>query len=936
MRRNLLPLFASWTLFTSGLALPSAYAEAENAEEGESEASEEEGKQEPPAAEQPEQEQPQEEQPEEQPEEAPQEGPPPPEAPPEPPAQVGPPPPPDPPGRTPLRARPTQPAKPAARTAAPIKRAPDEEAPLPGAVGAPPSTMEAIAQEVDVPYRPKPGGHLIKFNLEDADLAELVNHISGLTGKRFIYGAKVRQIKVTVVSPTPVTLNEAYEAFLSILQANGMTVVPHGRFLKIVDTGGVVTQTTPIVSRGEPVPDTDRIVTRLYRLKHADSEEIAKVLNKFKSKEGDITTYPASNLLIITDTGANTRRMIRLIEEVDVGGSASKMWIEPVHYGAAADLSKQLNEIYELGKGGGDSGLEKVIAEEQTNSLIIVGNEESYLRLLELLKRVDVSPASEGRIHVLPLQHANSAELAKTLTQMLGAETKGGKGGAAAAGAPEAEMFEGNITITEDKATNSLVISSSARDFAQLRLVVEKLDQKRRQVFLEAVIMDVSVNRSSSLNLAYHGAATSDIVGGEESVILGGFNPGASILPGADQLQALALNVRGPEVDAGQAIPGLPPGVSIPAFGVFLNALARSGDSNVLSTPHVIAMDNTEAEINIGENVPLQQNVGGGFNPASLAQAAGGAGANAGALAGLAGLGGFNFNSQRADVGTKVKITPHINDENQVRLEIQEEISETGSPQGALGAVPITQRTAKTTVVVDDQQTVVIGGLMRDTKSKSSDKIPILGDLPVLGFLFRSSRETMVKTNLLLILTPHVIRDQRDLRQIFQRKMQERQQFLDRYFVFTSEWEPPRDFTRTNGLVEDIRQAYVALEERARIERESQPSELQIHQASEPLELAGALKPGAGGTPATRGATTPAKKAAPEKKTAPAPAQPKQQQQRVRGRRKVGEADMEAETPPLVIQRVARSVGESATSDGVTDPPGPPVSGDPIIVDRVE
>jgi general secretion pathway protein D len=491
-------------------------------------------------------------------------------------------------------------------------------------------------------------------------------------------------------------------------------------------------------------------------------------------------------------------------------------------------------------------------------------------------------------------------------------------------------MFEGNITITEDKATNSLVISSSPRDFAQLRLVVEKLDQKRRQVFLEAVIMDVSVARSSTLSLAYHGATTTNIVGGEDSVILGGFNPGSSIAPGADQLQALALNVRGPEIDAGQAIPGLPPGVSIPAFGVFLNALAESGDSNVLSTPHVIAMDNTEAEINIGENVPLQQNLGGGFNPAQLAQAAGGAGANAGALAGLGGLGGFNFNAQRADVGTKVKITPHINDENQVRLEIQEEISETGAPSGALGAVSITQRTAKTTVVVDDQQTVVIGGLMRDTKEQQRQKIPILGDLPVLGFLFRNSTERMRKTNLLLILTPHVIRDQRDLRQIFQRKMQERQQFLDRYFVFTSEWEPPLDFTRTNGLVEDIRQAYVALDERARIERESQPSELQTHQASEPLELAGALKSGGAAAPAKKAAPkAPAKKAAPKAPAKKAPAAPKQQ--RIRGRRKVGESEVGSESasePPLVIQRVARSVGEESVGEesNLSEAPGPPVT----------
>lgn len=726
-----------------------------------------------------------------------------------------------------------------------------------------PTTTDAIHQAVSTPFRPKPGGHRVKFNLEDADLAELVNHISGLTGRRFIYGAKVRQIKVTVVSPEPVTLNEAYEAFLSILDANGMTVVPHGRFLKIVDTGGVVTKTTPIYSRGAPIPDTDRVITRLYRLKYASPTEVSKILTKFKSKEGDISTYDPGQLLIITDSGSNIKRMIRLIEEIDVGGSTSKMWIEPVHYGAAGELAKQLNDIYELSKKGGESagGLSRVIAEEQTNSLIVVGTEESYLRLLELLRRVDTAPAAEGRIQVLSLQHADAEELSKTLTRMLGGSSGSGKKGAS--GAPVADMFEGEVRITADQPTNSLVVSSSARDFAQLRLVVDRLDQKRRQVFLEAVIMDVSVDRTSELGLAYHGGALTNIAGGEDSLVLGGFDATKSIFPpSAEQLQALALGVRGPEIEGTQ---GLFPGVSIPAFGVFLNAVATSGDSNVLSTPHIIATDNIEAEINIGENVPLQTNIAGGVGGGNLAALAGAAGGAAGGLAGLAS--GFSFNAQRTDVGTKIKITPHINDENQVRLEIEEEISETGAASGALGAVSITQRRAKTTVIVDDQQTVVIGGLMRDTKATERKKIPILGDLPVLGFLFRNTTDRMRKTNLLLILTPHVIRDQQDLRRVFQRKMQERQQFLDRYFVFNSDWEPPRDFSRTNGLVEHIRQGFFSLEEKQRIEDESRPRDARTHEASEPLELAGGVK----GRAATK-AKTPAKtKAKPRKKPAARP-----------------------------------------------------------------
>ncbi len=781
------------------------------------------------------------------------------------------------------------------------KNEPAEEPP--GAGEEPPNTMETIAQAVDTPFKPKPGGHLVKFNLEDADLAELVNHISGLTGRRFIYGAKVRDIKVTVVSPTPVSLDEAYEAFLSILKANGMTVVPHGRFLKIIDSGGVVTQSPPIYSRGAPVPETDRMITRLYRLKFASAADVNKVLVKFKSKEGDITTFDEGQLLIMTDSGTNIRRMIRLIEEIDLGGVNNKMWIEPINYSSADDIAKKLNEIYELKGKEGSPGLEKIIAEDVTNSLIIVGNEDAYARILELLKRVDVPPSAEGDIHVLPLQHADATELSKTLTQMMSGSTASNKkAGKGAAPQQVAEVFEGEIKITADKPTNSLVISSSARDFAQLRLVIEKLDQKRRQVFLEAVIMDVSVDRSNQLGLAYHGGVQ-DLVG-DDSVVVGGFNPINSIAPDATQLQALALGVRGQDLPGTQNIPGLPPGISIPAFGVFLNALAKSGDSNVLSTPHIIATDNTEAEISVGENVPLQTNLGGGGlgNLAGLAAAAGGAGGNQANLGGLlSGLGG-GFNAQRTDVGTKIKITPHINDENQVRLEIQEEISETGPPAGALGVVSITKRLATTTVVVDDQQTVVIGGLMRETKEQGREKVPVLGDLPVLGFLFRNSTERMRKTNLLLILTPHVIRDQRDLRKVFQRKMQERQQFLDRFFVFSSDWDPPRDFTRANGLVENIRQAIFEIDERIRIEEESRPQAEKTHDASDPLELA---------APVTGGKAAPAKKSAPAKKPPPKKPAPKA-------------APKKTDAVPLRVEPIARSLE------------GAPDASSSVLVDRVE
>jgi general secretion pathway protein D len=288
----------------------------------------------------------------------------------------------------------------------------------------------------------------------------------------------------------------------------------------------------------------------------------------------------------------------------------------------------------------------------------------------------------------------------------------------------------------------------------------------------------------------------------------------------------MALGVRGPDVNGTNNLFGGQTGLSLPAFGVMINAMATAGDADVLSTPHILATDNEKAIINVGENIPLQTNIG------SLPSA--GTGASA-----MPFLGGFGASPQRTDVGTKIEITPHLNESDEVRLDINEEISEAREPQGQLGVVPITKRNATTKLVVKDQQTVVIGGLMRNRVTHTQQKIPLLGDIPVLGVLFRKTTNTMQKSNLVLVLTPYVIREQDDLRKVFERKMQERQEFLDRYFVFSDQqdYQAPRDYSRTNGLLEEIRQAYSSIEERKRIEDLMRPKDVKTHRPGEPLEM---------------------------------------------------------------------------------------------------
>lgn len=738
--------------------------------------------------------------------------------------------------------------------------------------------------ESGIEYEPRSPNYKVAFSLEDADLTELVRVISQLTGKRFIFGGKLKNIKASVYSPQKVTVAEAYQAFLSILEANGLTVVPHGRFLKIIDTAGIASSETPVYGAHQGAPNEDRYVTRMHRLSHISADDAANVLGKFKSKDADITVYGPGNMIIITDTGTNIRRLMTLLEEIDVGSSGDQIFIEPIHYSSASDIEKKLNELFEVKGGGaaapsprggaaggapsaapttGEIHVAKVVADDRSNSLIIVATERAYLRMLELIKRIDVPQTGEGEIHVLPLQHADATELAKTLNEIItGAAATPtptmGRGAAAAqpASAAATGIFEAAVRVTADKSTNSILVTSSLRDYAALRSVIDRLDQPRRQVFIEAVIMDLQLKRSDTLGVSFHGGAPFDsgIQGPNDSLVFGGnkiLNTALPVPSDPEALQGFALGIRGPGIQGQQNILGT--GISIPAFGTLIQAIARTGDTDLLSTPHILALDNEDAEINVGDNVPLQTNQGlGSLGSLGALGGATGATGGLGALGALGGLGGLgSFGVPRQDVGTKIKIKPHLNDSNEVRLEVTEEISEVGANVGGTsGAFNISKRTASTKLVVEDQQTVVIGGLIRNVAGRSEEKIPLLGDIPVLGALFRKRTNQNEKRNLILVMTPYIIRNQADLRTVFERKMQERQEFLDRYFVFSeaSEFKPPKDWSRTNGLVEVIRQSFLNLEEKRRLEEVTRPRENKTHEPQQPIEMPQDLRTGTVGS----------------------------------------------------------------------------------------
>ena len=733
--------------------------------------------------------------------------------------------------------------------------------------------------QTGIEYEPIPPSTRVTFNLEDADLPDLVRLISSITGKRFILPGKTRSIKATVYAPTKVTVREAYNAFLSILEVNGMTVVPAGRYLKIQETANIENQPVSLYTGGSASPSDDRYVTRLHRMTNIAADDASQLLGRFKSPSGSVTAYAPTNTLILTDTGRQIRRMLRILEAIDVPRTGEQVWIEPIHYADAVEIAEKLKEIFpDTGGAPGGSAqssqarparraatraaartqaaggqapaggtapatvgsaaparITSIIPEERTNSLIILATERAYLRILEMIRYLDVPLEGEGRIHVHYVQNGDAEDIASTLSSLIGGGGSGSAAGggaarragaaaggnAAATAAAAGALFEGEIRVTTHEPTNALVITSSLHDYAALRRVIDKLDRPRRQVFIEAVVMELQVDHSSSLGLAFHGGAPDAVTEGD--LTLFGFEAGRSLgFPvSQDALSGMALGIRGPEIEGSlQDV-----GVSIPGFGVVLNALATSGDANVLSTPHLIAMDNVQAEINVGQNVPLQTS---GLTPGAIGGlgglgALGVLGASQGGQGGQSPLGALGggglsgaFGVPRQDVGTIIRLTPHINEHDEVRLEIEEEISEVGAAQGDLGVVPINRRTAKTEVMVRDQQTVVIGGLMRESVSRSETKIPILGDIPLIGALFRRQSTTRQKNNLLLFLTPYIIRDMRDLRAIYERKMRERQEFLDRYFVFGDhDYEPPVDYSRTRGLLLEMFNEMAELEAEA-------------------------------------------------------------------------------------------------------------------------
>lgn len=679
--------------------------------------------------------------------------------------------------------------------------------------------------------QPLAGGDLVMMDFQDVELATLVKFISEITGKNFLIDETVKG-KVSVISPSKITVDEAYRVFQSVLQVKGFTLVDTGPVVKIVATKDVKTVGLP---RQEPSETpTDTFVTRIIPLLHLEAGTAASLLQPLVARDGLVSAYTPTNSLIVVDSASNIARLVELISDLDVPGQERTVELWPLRHAYAEDVARILQDAFETSQAGtrksatrpatstlpsvakpgsaasstigaAESTL-KVVPELRSNSLVLIGSPYEIRQARALIADLDTPlPRGTSRINVYRLRHADATELVQVLADLIGISVsvpqrntlpgrsvtegggrfgsrslgqgpfprsvisdptagslsglggrappnaggrlRGSTGGAAPGSAGTGDggvEFEGDVRITADPSTNSLLISASPPDYATLVEVIEELDQPRRQVLVEAIIFEVTLDKARDLGIELQGG-TSMLDGKAVGIARTSFR----------NLNAVGQAVSG-NVDALAGINGLlsalvsqqnivlADGTEIPAGIALLSALEADSDINVLSAPTILTSDNEEAEIVVAQNVPFVTSRA--TDQTNLAN---------------------TFSSiDRRDVGITLRITPQITEGGMVRLFVFQEVSalvETSETQVLQLGPTTTVRSATTTVVVGNNETVAIGGLISDRFVTTKQGVPYLSEIPVLGNLFKFDSERKNKVNLIILLTPRVATSAADL-----------------------------------------------------------------------------------------------------------------------------------------------------------------------------
>ncbi len=570
----------------------------------------------------------------------------------------------------------------------------------------------------------------VTLNLKDTDIQALIATVAEVTGKNFVVDPRVKG-KVTVISSRPVNQNELYQVFLSILQVHGFAAVPSGSVIKIVPDVTAKQDAIPVVTRRHPGVG-DEMVTRVIHVSNVSAAQLVPILRPLVPQQGHLAAYPSSNMLVISDRADNVERMVRIIRRID-SSSSSGVDIVPLRHASAGDVVRILTSLLQSerrGRGGAGAA-PVVVADERTNSVLIGGDASDRLRLKALVAHLDTPMQSTGNTQVVYLHYADAKKLVPVLQSVVkGQAAKGGKGTAA--------VQAQDVEIAADESTNALVITAPPDMQRSLRGVIRRLDIRRAQVLVEAVIAEVSADNAAQLGVQFNAAQNLDSRGP-----IGGTNFSAAGPSLTNMMQNPLAVGNGLSVGFIRGTSALF-GTQVLNIATLIQALASESSTNILSTPTLLTLDNQEAEIIVGQNVPF---VTGRYT-------------NAGATAGVV----TPFQTiQRHDVGLTLKVKPQINEGNTVKLQIQQEVSSlTNSTQAA--DVITNKRSIKTTVLVDSGRIVVLGGLIDEVHKENEQKVPILGDLPVIGALFRSRQSQLNKTNLMVFLRPVILRDARHAR----------------------------------------------------------------------------------------------------------------------------------------------------------------------------
>ncbi len=572
-------------------------------------------------------------------------------------------------------------------------------------------------------------------NFKEADIREIVEAVSAVTQENYIIDPRVNAQNVTMLSTTPMTPEAFYEAFLSILEVHQLTAARSGDVIKIIPNASARQYGGTLGSGG--TAGYDDIVTRVIQLENVGATALVPILRPLIPQYGHMVAHQGSNMLILSDRAGNVARLISIIRRIDQS-SDDDIEVVPLQNASAAEVVRVLTALTQAPRADGAPVTTSLVADARTNSVLIGGDKSGRLRLRTLVAHLDTPLEEGGDTQVRYLRYADAEELATKLQQQYAsAATAGAAGAGAAPGGPGAEL----ISVWADTQTNALIVDAPPKIMRSMMTVVDKLDIRRAQVQVEAIVVEVIADRTADLGVTW---AVFDDNSASTPISLTNF---PDFGPGVTQLAGAAAagdgNITDPTGLIGEgATFGLgrlsDSGIS---FAAVLRALQGNADTNILSTPSVVTTDNEEATLNVGQEVPF---VTGSFT-------------NTG------GQGGGTVNPfqtvQRQQVGIELIITPQINEGNSLLLDIRQEISSIA--QSAQGAVDLitNQRIIETTVIVDDGQILVLGGLIEDQLRESEQRVPVLGRLPLLGSLFRARRTEAIKTNLLVFIRPKILRD---------------------------------------------------------------------------------------------------------------------------------------------------------------------------------